>query len=183
MSQFSRGADLKYVSIFFQKRCHAESWPGLRPQPNGSSHEDKVAEFAKIQPAHRRRRLNFRKFSYAGPFSLPSHKKPCQENQTLRICSAELAAEEPQRSDVWGFFVILNRWSEADDYRPVPTTPEWMAARRSPPHAVRSSPSVSQGLALVLVFSANSALQTRRVLLFWRSFSLRRWSIGVVREF
>ena len=30
---------------------------------------------------------------------------------------------------------------------------------------------------------ASTALQTRRVLLFWQSFSLRRWSIGVVREF
>ena len=76
-----------------------KSWPGLRPQPNGSSHEDKVAEFAKIQPAHRRRRLNFRKFSYAGPFSLPPHEKPCQENKTLRVCSAEAFVSQQAMSE------------------------------------------------------------------------------------
>ena len=165
------------------KECHAEAWPGLRPQPNGSSHEDKVAEFAKIQPAHRRRRLNFRKFSYAGPFSLPPHEKPCQENKTLRICSAELA--EKART---GVRAQVHRGTRSHSV-------SWQPSGRHPLNRGRYRPEIiglrspvqdqekNRKIASRAFSSASSALQTRRVLLFWQSFSLRRWSIGVVREF
>ena len=65
-----------------------EAWPGLRPQPNGLPDEEKVAEFAKIQPAHRRRRLNFLQIQLRGAIQPAPHKKPCQENKTLRVCNA-----------------------------------------------------------------------------------------------
>ena len=114
-----------------------------------SLHGCKVAECAKIQPAHRRRRMNFRKFSYGRPFSLPTPTGLRRRWPTTK--QVPLAERDLERPADYGMV------------RPLcaPRLPEGPARQGGPTEAKslrRASKTQINGLALLVVVGSPTRL-------------------------